>query len=155
MSYEFAGTLFNFRADAEMACVKTWLCGDNNEIDVPEMLCELDNLAEEMAEEWLDIDGNKYTFEDAKSGIKQALLEIMAEDPMRHLHQARAIEGLRLRIKMVLENPYWDKNSCPDIEWDDMPLFGGDEPCDTLGIISWDEKRVLTGDLELIAREEL
>ena len=45
-----------------------------------------------------------------------------------------------------------------DLKWDDLPTFGGEEPEDTTGIWSWDEKNVLVGecayDLEIITREE-
>lgn len=41
-------------------------------------------------------------------------------------------------------------------DWTSLPVFGGDEPCDTSGIWSWDETRVITGtcagDLEIVSR---
>jgi len=39
---------------------------------------------------------------------------------------------------------------------DDLPTFGGDEPDDTVGVWSWDAKRLLVGtclaDLEIVDR---
>lgn len=45
-----------------------------------------------------------------------------------------------------------------DVDWASLPVFGGDEPSDTLGIWSWNETEFLVsncaGDLEIVPREE-
>jgi len=44
------------------------------------------------------------------------------------------------------------------MDWTSLPVFGGKEPADTLGVWSWDEGRLLVGgcrsDLEIVAREQ-
>ena len=57
-----------------------------------------------------------------------------------------------LILKMALEaNPN-------EYEWDKCPLFGGEEPDDTTGILSWDPTHLLIGtcadDLQIISRQE-
>ena len=46
----------------------------------------------------------------------------------------------------------------PEYDWTKLPSFGGEEPEDTTGVWSWDEKNVLVGesayDLEIVSRDE-
>jgi hypothetical protein len=53
----------------------------------------------------------------------------------------------------------WVLTNCPEaaqLDWSDLPTFGGNEPSDTVGIWSWDKNSVLVGtcagDLSLEAR---
>lgn len=45
-----------------------------------------------------------------------------------------------------------------DVDWSDLPVFGGPEPHDTTGIWSWDETRLLVGDsrhnVGIVSRED-
>jgi hypothetical protein len=41
--------------------------------------------------------------------------------------------------------------------WEEMPLFGGEEPSNTIGVWSWDATRLLVGegyDWRIVARDE-
>lgn len=43
-----------------------------------------------------------------------------------------------------------------EMQWDELPTFGGDEPADTVGVWSWDETHMIVGecprDVEIVAR---
>lgn len=45
-----------------------------------------------------------------------------------------------------------------DIDFADLPTFGGEEPSDTSGVWSWDKDNLLVGtcvdDMEIVSREE-
>lgn len=43
------------------------------------------------------------------------------------------------------------------VEWEDLPTFGGEEPESTIGVWSWDEDRLLVGegyDWRIVDRDE-
>lgn len=49
-------------------------------------------------------------------------------------------------------------HTCGDLDWTDLPTFGGDEPRDTTGIWSWDAECLLIGrcasELEIVSRAD-
>lgn len=60
------------------------------------------------------------------------------------VHACESIEELCSTLNEINQSDDFDPDRNPDLT--DLPLFGGDEPSDTLGVFSWSAEKLLWAD---------
>ena len=75
------------------------------------------------------------------------------------IQRSNTLEQLRDNLQMIeLIRDDCAENNTPldEVDYTDLPTFGGDEPADTSGVWSWNEQSLLVGscldDFEIIDR---
>ena len=76
----------------------------------------------------------------------------MADDPnvdglLYDIRQAVDLDDLADALdRLAAADPAVRTAVDAEIDWANLPVFGGEEPADTAGVWSWDETRLLVGD---------
>lgn len=80
-------------------------------------------------------------------------METMKEQ-IKNTHSLQELADLLNRFSLLHSD--LDRQEYKNIDFSNLPLFGGDEPLDTVGIFSWDKDNLMIYEdsWEIISREK-